>query len=135
MTLEADEFIRLFLLHALPHGFHRIRHYGFLANGGRSDNLARCRQLLDTCNGASPGGTEPTAEDDRVTGTAAMRRMVPPQSAHMAKLLAGAPLILNRSTVTPHDPTDVHRDRDQTQCCWRCCPERSHASHHADRAC
>ena len=54
MTLEADEFIRRFLLHALPDGFHRIRHYGFLANGGRSDNLARCRQLLDTCNGASP---------------------------------------------------------------------------------
>jgi len=62
MTLEADEFIRRFLLHALPDGFHRIRHYGFLANGGRSDNLARCRQLLD--NGAS-SGTKPTAEDDR----------------------------------------------------------------------
>jgi hypothetical protein len=64
MTLTADEFIRRFLLHALPDGFHRIRHYGFLANGGRSDNLARCRQLLDTCIGASPG-TEPTAEGDR----------------------------------------------------------------------
>ena len=48
MTLTADEFIRRFLLHALPDGFHRIRHYGFLANGGRSDHLARCRQLLDT---------------------------------------------------------------------------------------
>ena len=64
MTLEADEFIRRFLLHALPDGFHRIRHYGFLANGERSDNLARCRQLLNTCNGASPS-TEPTAEGDR----------------------------------------------------------------------
>jgi hypothetical protein len=47
MTLAASEFIRRFLLHALPDGFHRIRHYGFLANGGRSDHLARCRQLLD----------------------------------------------------------------------------------------
>jgi Putative transposase/Transposase zinc-binding domain len=47
MTLVANEFIRRFLLHVLPDGFHRIRHYGFLANGGRSDHLARCRQLLD----------------------------------------------------------------------------------------
>ncbi len=55
MTLAANEFIRRFLLHALPDGFHRIRHYGFLANGGRSDHLARCRQLLDTrVTGAAP---------------------------------------------------------------------------------
>ena len=43
MTLDADEFIRRFLLHALPDGFHRIRHYGFLANGARGDNLALCQ--------------------------------------------------------------------------------------------
>ena len=47
MTLDADEFIRRFLLHTLPDSFHRIRHYGFLANGARGDNLARCRRLLD----------------------------------------------------------------------------------------
>jgi hypothetical protein len=47
MTLDADEFIRRFLLHTLPDGFHRIRHYGFLANGSRSDNIALCRRLLD----------------------------------------------------------------------------------------
>ena len=46
MTLPADEFIRRFLLHALPDGFHRIRHYGFLANGQRAARLAMCRQLL-----------------------------------------------------------------------------------------
>jgi hypothetical protein len=46
MTLEADEFIRRFLLHALPDGFHRIRHYGFLANGHRAAKLALCRALL-----------------------------------------------------------------------------------------
>jgi len=46
MTLHAEEFIRRFLLHSLPDGFHRIRHYGFLANGARSDNLDLCRQLL-----------------------------------------------------------------------------------------
>ena len=47
MTLDADEFIRRFLLHALPDGFHRIRHYGFLANGSRGDSLALCRRLLE----------------------------------------------------------------------------------------
>ena len=36
MTLEADEFMRRFLLHILPYGFHRIRHFGFLANGHRA---------------------------------------------------------------------------------------------------
>jgi hypothetical protein len=46
MTLAADEFIRRFLLHTLPDGFHRIRHYGFLANGHRTDKLALCRKLL-----------------------------------------------------------------------------------------
>ena len=46
MTLEASEFMRRFLLHVLPSGFHRIRHYGLLANAGRKDNLALARQLL-----------------------------------------------------------------------------------------
>jgi hypothetical protein len=47
MTLDAHEFIRRFLLHTLPDGFHRIRHYGFLANGHRAAKLALCRRLLD----------------------------------------------------------------------------------------
>lgn len=46
MTLAADEFIRRFLIHILPTGFHRIRHYGLLSNAGRRDNLARARELL-----------------------------------------------------------------------------------------
>jgi hypothetical protein len=46
MSLEAGEFIRRFLLHVLPAGFHRIRHFGFLANGHRADKLALCRRLL-----------------------------------------------------------------------------------------
>ena len=47
MTLAAFEFIRRFLLHVLPDGFQRIRHYGFLANGHRRDKLAIIRRLLD----------------------------------------------------------------------------------------
>jgi hypothetical protein len=46
MTLASGEFIRRFLIHVLPSGFHRIRHYGLFANGGRAENLARARQLL-----------------------------------------------------------------------------------------
>ena len=47
MTLRADEFIRRFLLHILPDGFQRIRHYGLLGNRARESKLARCRQILD----------------------------------------------------------------------------------------
>ena len=46
MTLTVDEFIRRFLIHVLPGGFHRIRHYGLIANAKRKDNLKRARELL-----------------------------------------------------------------------------------------
>ena len=48
MTVAADEFIRRFLIHTLPPGFPRIRHFGFLANRHRSEKLKLCRQLLAT---------------------------------------------------------------------------------------
>ncbi len=47
MTITADEFIRRFVLHVLPRGFHRIRHYGLLAGSSRKTSLARARELLD----------------------------------------------------------------------------------------
>ena len=46
MRLDTSEFMRRFLLHVLPNGFHRIRHYGFLANGHRANKLTLCRSLL-----------------------------------------------------------------------------------------
>ena len=46
MTLATDEFIRRFLIHVLPKGFHRIRHYGLLATGARAANIAHARELL-----------------------------------------------------------------------------------------
>jgi hypothetical protein len=46
MTLDTDEFLRRFLLHVLPRGFHRIRHYGLLASATRKANIARARELL-----------------------------------------------------------------------------------------
>ncbi len=46
MTLDTHEFIRRFLMHVLPGGFHRIRYYGLLASAVRADNIARARQML-----------------------------------------------------------------------------------------
>ena len=53
MTLAADEFIRRFLIHVLPDGFHRIRHYGFLASGNRTSSIALARQFLGMPDPAS----------------------------------------------------------------------------------
>ena len=47
MTLAVNEFIRRFLIHVLPGGFHRIRHYGLFANGSRIHNITRARELLN----------------------------------------------------------------------------------------
>jgi hypothetical protein len=63
MTLVPGEFIRRFLLHVLPKGFHRIRHYGLLASAARKANIARARELL-----AAP---EPPTERDQTTRAAA----------------------------------------------------------------
>ena len=60
MTLAADEFIRRFLLHVLPGGFQRIRHYGFLANGHRKAKLALIRKLLN----AAPAAIDAAADRD-----------------------------------------------------------------------
>jgi hypothetical protein len=59
MTLAADEFIRRFLLHVLPRGFHRIRHYGLLAASSRKAGLALARELLAV---APPAGADPDDE-------------------------------------------------------------------------
>jgi len=61
MTLAAHEFIRRFLIHVLPKGLHRIRHYGFLANASRADNIARIRRMLDGV--VTPEADERTDDD------------------------------------------------------------------------
>lgn len=66
MTLDAVEFIRRFLLHVLPKGFVRIRHFGFLANACRRQELARCRRLLGC---ATP---DPSDEHDAAPGIESM---------------------------------------------------------------
>lgn len=61
MTLRATEFLRRFLLHLLPSGFVRIRHYGWLSNRSRKHKLARCRQLLETATSAQEQHAEAEA--------------------------------------------------------------------------
>src|SRR4029453_48638 len=64
MTLDPDEFIRRFLLHVLPKGFHRIRHYGLLAGAGRKANVARARELLGVPAPPEAEATAPAPEPD-----------------------------------------------------------------------
>jgi putative transposase/transposase-like zinc-binding protein len=66
MTLAADEFMRRFLLHVLPSGFHRIRHYGLIANAERKENLARARELLHVMPDLEVQSQEADAPDSPV---------------------------------------------------------------------
>jgi hypothetical protein len=67
MTLAPHEFIRRFLIHVLPKGFHRIRHYGLLANGTRAANLAHARELLAVPSPPKqPKTPEAAADEPRV---------------------------------------------------------------------
>jgi hypothetical protein len=76
MTLATDEFMRRFLIHVLPRGFHRIRHYGLFANHVRVKQVQRLRQLLgddsvnDMCvDNLTPKTETDTADDHPTTST------------------------------------------------------------------
>jgi len=86
MTLEAGEFMRRFLLHVLPRGFHRIRHYGLIANAGRRDNLARARELLNV-----PADTHDAASADDAMAEPGQPTYVCPE--------CGAPMIVIETLV------------------------------------
>ena len=64
MTLAADEFIRRFLLHVLPSGFHRIRHYGFLVGPGRAATIDRLRDLIAGSNATAQPRPDAAPSDD-----------------------------------------------------------------------
>ena len=89
MTLASGEFIRRFLIHVLPSGFHRIRHYGLFANGGRAENLARARELL----GVSPTQSEPR-DTDR-----------PPMHSFLCQCCGGRMIIIETSGAAPRPGT------------------------------
>ena len=68
MTLSADEFLRRFLLHVLPEGFQRIRHYGLFSNRHRAENLAHCRKLLGVAAPVAPPPKDYCERDRQLTG-------------------------------------------------------------------
>jgi hypothetical protein len=103
MTLEAGEFMRRFLLHVLPPGFHRIRHFGFLANGHRAARLALCRRLL--ANNGSNQGDDP---DPIVEANAAA---LPSPSVVPDVCPSCGSLALIRSTLARAPPHSVPRQR------------------------
>jgi hypothetical protein len=106
MTLETGEFMRRFLLHVLPSGFHRIRHYGLLANPVRRARLAKVRDLLHVAPEVSPPPddtvlqTRPTGGRLRVSLRQALRS--PPSSSRMRNCTAS--LRRQRPSGTPPDP-------------------------------
>jgi hypothetical protein len=97
MTLSADEFMRRFLLHVLPGGFHRIRHFGLLANNARKDKLALARQLLGVTHDM------PATVD---SGEATAQAMEPIRPAYVC-MHCGSSLVVLESWVrgqTPRTP-------------------------------
>jgi Putative transposase/Transposase zinc-binding domain len=97
MTLATDEFIRRFLIHVLPSGFHRIRHYGLFANGGRAENIARARQLLNVPQ-AQPQSHDTAAADDGE----------PQSSAYPCPCCGGRMIVIEmfeRGCTPQHQPT------------------------------
>jgi Putative transposase len=65
MRLHPHEFIRRFLLHVLPKGFHRIRHYGLFANANRAENVATARAFLDV----APPAADPQPQSNIASDT------------------------------------------------------------------
>jgi hypothetical protein len=105
MTLATDEFIRRFLMHVLPAGFHRIRYYGLLASSKRAENVARARELLkppplipiDAIKAASTKADEPSSKPDEQQ-----------TSKHPCPCCGGHMIIIERfarGTTPRHQPT------------------------------
>ena len=94
MTLATHEFIRRFLMHVLPAGFHRIRYYGLLATGKRAENVARARQLL----------MPPIIPVDAIKAIGANPAEPPQQLQHSCPCCGGRMIIIERFErgATPH---------------------------------
>jgi hypothetical protein len=97
MTLATDEFIRRFLIHVLPKGFHRIRHYGLFAKASCADNIARARELL-----AVPKPQGQPADADATDPNE------PPPHSHPCPCCGGRMIIIEtfqRGSTPRHRPT------------------------------
>ena len=97
MTLATDEFIRRFLMHVLPKGLHRIRHYGLLARPSCADNIARARELLAV-----------STPQDHNTAADAVNPSKPPNPSHPCPCCGGRMItieIFERGSTPRHRPT------------------------------
>ena len=102
MTLTAEEFIRRFLLHVLPPGFHRIRYYGLLGNHHGQEKLKQCRQLLEMPPiAATETGPQPTANyrDRYETLTGVSLHECP--ACHRGRMLSVERLLPSRVSAPP----------------------------------
>ena len=84
MTLDADEFIRRFLIHVLPKGLHRIRHYGLFASAVKAENLAKMRDLLGV---ATPEPEEIGADEDEAVTTESTLPQPCPRCGHQMRII------------------------------------------------
>jgi hypothetical protein len=107
MTLKPDEFIRRFLLHVLPKGFHRIRHYGLLASATCKANIARARELIATPLPSIDPATE--QDDTDVTAGADYRPPCPCCGGRMIIVESFGP---GRRTSRPALAASRGRDRN-----------------------
>src|SRR3954447_26874828 len=110
MTLDSVEFVRRFLMHVLPSGFVRIRHYGLLANRHRQEKLARCRDLLGMAvtrqadtdptdpDPVTPPSHEATVTPTRVCPRCGAGRMVVVAEFPPVVLVRGAAAVLEPSS-------------------------------------
>jgi hypothetical protein len=114
MTLTAHEFIRRFLMHVLPEGFMRIRHYGYLANRRRSEKLALCRQLLGApapSAMAAPSNLEAEAAAPPALSEPAVRCPVCAEGRlHVIEHFEPAAVARRRPPAAPH----AHHPREDT---------------------
>ena len=111
MRLAPDEFIRRFLLHVLPDGFHRIRHYGFLARGDRSERLELCRKLASA---DQPDELERSRlRRSRQTSKPAPPCSVPTAAPHAPHWRRPALQALAPSAATRHEPRNRLRPQQR----------------------
>jgi Putative transposase/Transposase zinc-binding domain len=90
MALETVEFIRRFLLHVVPSGFVRIRHYGLMGNRVRAENLARCRTLLRLGQGSGASSAAPPSEPPQSNPTDTVMRTLCPVCGQGHMMIVGA---------------------------------------------
>ena len=104
MTLDASEFLRRFLLHVLPSGFVRIRHYGLLSNRHRHEKVAACRALLDR-DSTPECPLAISVVEPRVPDTESVRVFVCPQCGE------GHTCIVEELPPIPIDPVSLEQLR------------------------